>query len=167
MRIITGKAKGIKLLTLEGDATRPTSERAKEKVLQLAQEMCEFCAKIHVHVISLTHIQEEIRDKCEEDYFTLLLRRFMMKLATRVAKEKYCNALITGESLGQVASQTMKAIHVVNEMADIPLGCENVIKSTATQLWDPQNPDRRLDNGTCDIDTADAEEYAWERFIKW
>ncbi|MBQ2736629.1 MAG: tRNA 4-thiouridine(8) synthase ThiI, partial [Clostridia bacterium] len=74
-----------------------------------------------VHIISLTKIQEELVKHCEEDYFTLLLRRFMMKLATRVAKEKYCNALITGESLGQVASQTMKALAVTDAVTDLPV----------------------------------------------
>ena len=77
--------------------------------------------RVRVHVISLTEIQEMLRDNCDEDYFTLLLRRYMMALSLKLAHELNCDALITGESLGQVASQTMKAIHVVNEMADIPI----------------------------------------------
>ncbi len=98
-----------------------TSEAAREKVFELARELTEYCGKIRVHVISLTHIQEEMRDKCEEDYFTLLLRRFMMKLACRSAEENGCPALITGESLGQVASQTLKAMVVTEDAADRPV----------------------------------------------
>ena len=98
-----------------------TSERAREKVMQLAQEMCEFCSRIHVHVISLTHIQEELRDRCEEDYFTILLRIFMMRLAERCARNYNCHALITGESLGQVASQTLAAIEVTDSVVNIPV----------------------------------------------
>ena len=98
-----------------------TSERAREKVMQLAQEMCEFCSKIHVHVISLTHIQEELRDKCQEDYFTILLRIFMMRLSERCARDYKCHALITGESLGQVASQTLRAIEVTDSVVRMPV----------------------------------------------
>ena len=89
--------------------------------MQLADEMCAFCSRIHVHVISLTHIQEELRDKCEEDYFTILLRIFMMRLAERCAREYKCHALITGESLGQVASQTLAAIEVTDSVVNIPV----------------------------------------------
>ena len=67
------------------------------------------------------HKIEKLRDNCDEDYFTLMLRRYMMALSLKLAHDYDCEALITGESLGQVASQTMKAISVVNEMADIPI----------------------------------------------
>ena len=113
--------RGLEIEALHFDSFPYTSERAREKVMDLAQEMCEFCSKIHVHVISLTHIQEEIRDKCEEDYFTLLLRIFMMRLAERCAREYKCGALITGESLGQVASQTLAAIGVTDSVVNIPV----------------------------------------------
>jgi len=113
--------RGMEIEALHFDSFPYTSERAREKVMDLAQEMCEFCSKIHVHVISLTHIQEEIRDKCEEDYFTLLLRIFMMRLAERCAREYKCGALITGESLGQVASQTLAAIGVTDSVVNIPV----------------------------------------------
>ena len=113
--------RGLEIEALHFDSFPYTSERAKEKVMDLAQEMCEYCSKIHVHVISLTHIQEEIRDKCEEDYFTLLLRIFMMRLAERCAREYKCGALITGESLGQVASQTLAAIGVTDSVVNIPV----------------------------------------------
>ena len=113
--------RGMEIEALHFDSFPYTSERAREKVMQLAEEMCEYLARIHVHVISLTHIQEEIRDKCEEDYFTLLLRIFMMKLAERCARNYNCHALITGESLGQVASQTLAAIEVTDSVVNIPV----------------------------------------------
>ena len=113
--------RGMEIEALHFESFPYTSERAKEKVMQLAQEMCEFCSKIHVHVISLTHIQEELRDKCQEDYFTILLRIFMMRLAERCATAYKCHALITGESLGQVASQTLAAIGVTDSVVRMPV----------------------------------------------
>ncbi len=113
--------RGLEIEALHFESFPYTSERAREKVMQLAEEMCEFCSRIHVHVISLTEIQEQLRDFCEEDYFTLLLRIFMMRLSERVAREYGCGALITGESLGQVASQTLEAIAVTDSVANIPV----------------------------------------------
>ena len=113
--------RGMEIEALHFESFPYTSERAREKVMQLAQEMCEFCSRIHVHVISLTHIQEELRDKCEEDYFTILLRIFMMRLAERCARDYKCHALITGESLGQVASQTLAAIEVTDSVVNMPV----------------------------------------------
>ena len=113
--------RGMDIEALHFESFPYTSERAKEKVMQLAQKMTEFCSKIHVHVISLTHIQEELRDKCEEDYFTILLRIFMMRLSERCAREYKCHALITGESLGQVASQTLAAIEVTDSVVNMPV----------------------------------------------
>lgn len=113
--------RGMEIEALHFESFPYTSERAKEKVLTLAEEMCEYCSRIHVHIISLTHIQEELRDNCQEDYFTLLLRIFMMRLAERCAKEYKCGALITGESLGQVASQTLAAINVTDSVVNIPV----------------------------------------------
>ena len=113
--------RGLEIEALHFESFPYTSERAREKVMQLAQEMCEFCSKIHVHVISLTHIQEELRDKCQEDYFTILLRIFMMRLSERCAREYKCHALITGESLGQVASQTLRAIEVTDSVVRMPV----------------------------------------------
>ena len=98
-----------------------TSELAREKVFTLAKELTEYTGRIRVHVISLTHIQEVLRDNCDEDYFTLLLRRFMMELAVRVAKEYDIPAIITGESLGQVASQTLPALCVTDPVSDRPV----------------------------------------------
>ena len=113
--------RGMEIEALHFDSFPYTSERALEKVMTLAEEMCEFCSRIHVHTISLTHIQEAIRDNCDEDYFTLLLRVFMMRLAERCAREYDCHALVTGESLGQVASQTLKAIAVTDSVVNIPV----------------------------------------------
>ena len=113
--------RGMEIEALHFESFPYTSERAREKVMTLAKEMCEFCSRIHVHVISLTHIQEELRDKCQEEYFTVLLRVFMMKLAERCADEYKCGALITGESLGQVASQTLDALRVTDSVVSIPI----------------------------------------------
>ena len=113
--------RGVQLEAVHFESYPYTSERAKEKVLELAKILCDYTMRIRVHVISLTEIQELLRDNCEEEYFTLLLRRYMMALSLRLAHDYDCEAIITGESLGQVASQTMKAISVVNEMADIPI----------------------------------------------
>ena len=98
-----------------------TSERARDKVFLLAQLLTAYTDRMYVHVLSLTHIQEEIKKNCAEEYFTLLLRRFMMVLASRVAQAHACGALVTGESLGQVASQTLEAICVTDAMADRPV----------------------------------------------
>ena len=106
--------RGMEIEGLHFESYPYTSERAKEKVLTLADKLCEYTSRMHVHIISLTHIQEELRDNCEEDYFTLLLRIFMMTLAERCAMQYNCRALITGESLGQVASQTIEAINVTD-----------------------------------------------------
>ena len=113
--------RGVTLEALHFESFPYTSERAREKVLELARLLCEYTTHIKVHVISLTHIQEELVKSCDEDYFTLLLRRFMMTLADRVARRNKCGALITGESLAQVASQTMRAIAVTDSCADMPV----------------------------------------------
>ena len=113
--------RGVTIEALHFESFPYTSERAKEKVLELAKLLCEYTTRIRVHVISLTRIQEEIRDKCDEDYFTLLLRRFMMTLAEKVARRNNCGALITGESLAQVASQTMRAIAVTDSVVNMPV----------------------------------------------
>ena len=92
-----------------------TSDAAKEKVLELAQLLTPWCGRLTVHIVPFTEIQEQIRMNCPEDHFTLIMRRFMMRIAERVAVEYGCGALITGESLGQVASQTMPAMAVTGE----------------------------------------------------
>ena len=113
--------RGLALDALYFESIPYTSELAREKVFTLAKLMTEYCGKIRMHVISLTKIQEAIRDNCDEDYFTLLLRRFMMRLSCRMAEQCGAPALITGESLGQVASQTMAAICVTEAASDRPI----------------------------------------------
>lgn len=98
-----------------------TSELARDKVLRLADEVCEYTGKMKVHIVSLTKIQEEMRKAGIDEYFTLLLRRSMMRLANRVAESHGCQAIVTGEALGQVASQTMQALTVTNEVAKFPV----------------------------------------------
>ena len=113
--------RGVELEAIHFESYPYTSERAKEKVLDLAKHLTNYTMRMRVHVVSLTKIQELLRDNCEEEYFTLLLRRYMMAISLKIAHEYGCEALITGESLGQVASQTMKAINVTNVLADIPV----------------------------------------------
>ena len=113
--------RGLNLDAVHFESFPYTSERAKEKVLQLARLVSVYSGNIYVHVISLTHIQEELRRTCEEEYFTLLLRRFMMRLAQKTANRNKCRALITGESLGQVASQTLDALNVTDSVVDMPV----------------------------------------------
>ena len=98
-----------------------TSDRAKDKVLKLAGIVSEYVGKIKVHVVPFTEIQLQIRDKCPEEYLTLIMRRFMMAISERIARERGCDALITGESLGQVASQTILALGVTNDAVNIPV----------------------------------------------
>ena len=113
--------RGVQLEAIHFESFPYTSERAREKVLELARELSPYAGTFTVHVVSLTHIQEELVKNCEEDYFTLLLRRYMMAIADKIARKKGCGALITGESLGQVASQTMQAIGVTNAMTSLPV----------------------------------------------
>ena len=98
-----------------------TSPEAKEKVLDLARLLTPWTGRLIVHVVPFTHIQEELRRACPEELFTLLMRRFMMRIAEGVARRTGCRALVTGESLGQVASQTMDAMAVTGAVASLPV----------------------------------------------
>ena len=98
-----------------------TSELAKDKVLELARLVTRFSGRMTVNIVSFTEIQEAIRDNCPEEYFTLIMRRFMMEISQRIAREDGCGALITGENLGQVASQTMEAMSVTGAVVDMPI----------------------------------------------
>ncbi len=93
----------------------------RQKVLQLARELTPWCGRMSVHIVPLTEIQEQIRRKCPEEHFTLITRRFMMRIADRLAKEFDCRALVTGENLGQVASQTMEALRVSEDVTNMPV----------------------------------------------
>jgi len=98
-----------------------TSEQAKEKVLELAKLLTPWCGRLNVYIIPFTEIQEAIRTGCPEDHFTLIMRRFMMRLAQKLADTLRCKALVTGENLGQVASQTMEALRVSEDVVNVPV----------------------------------------------
>ena len=98
-----------------------TSERAKEKVMELAGILAQYTSRINLYIVPFTEIQLEIRDKTPEEHMTLLMRRFMMKIAEKIAVKNHSCALITGESVGQVASQTIAALNVTNSVVDMPV----------------------------------------------
>lgn len=98
-----------------------TSERAKEKVISLAKIIAQYTSKINLYIVPFTEIQLQIRDNCPEEQMTLLMRRFMMRIAERIAEKNKSKALITGESVGQVASQTLAALDVTNAVVDMPI----------------------------------------------
>ena len=98
-----------------------TSQLARDKVMELARLVTKYCGRMTVNIVGFTQIQEAIRDNCPEEFFTLIMRRFMMEISQRIAKDDGCKALITGENLGQVASQTMEAMAVTGAVVDIPI----------------------------------------------
>ena len=98
-----------------------TSPEAKEKVLDLARLLTPYCGRLTVHVVSFTAIQEELRRSCPEELFTVIMRRFMMRISEAVAKRCGAKALVTGECLGQVASQTMEAMNVTGSVVNLPV----------------------------------------------
>ena len=98
-----------------------TSEQAREKVLDLARKLSYSCCGIRVHIVPFTEIQLQIRDRCPEEYTTLIMRRFMMRIAEKIAEQEGSGALITGESIGQVASQTMEALGVTGSVVRLPV----------------------------------------------
>jgi thiamine biosynthesis protein ThiI len=113
--------RGVWLEMVHFESPPYTSQQAQDKVLALARELVPWCGQLMVHIVPFTEIQEEIRKNCPEEYFTLIMRRFMMRLAQAVAKRVKANALVTGESLGQVASQTMKALSVTEQVVELPV----------------------------------------------
>ena len=112
--------RGVHLIPVHFFSFPYTSQQAKEKVLELAELLTAYCGHMTVEIVPFTHIQEEIRDKCPEEYFTLIMRRFMMRIAQRIAKDNNAKAIVTGENLGQVASQTMEAMAVTQSVTDLP-----------------------------------------------
>ncbi len=98
-----------------------TSERAKEKVLELAQILADYCGRINVHIVPFTEIQLAINEKCPQEQMTVIMRRIMMYIANSVAKKNGSLGLITGESIGQVASQTIQALGVTDDASDLPV----------------------------------------------
>lgn len=113
--------RGVRLIPVHFFSFPYTSEAAKEKVIELARQLTKYCGKMTLEVVPFTHIQEEIRDKCPEEFFTLVMRRFMMRISQRIADSNGCRALVTGENLGQVASQTMDAMGVTEAVTDLPI----------------------------------------------
>ena len=98
-----------------------TSQQAKEKVIELGRLLTPWCGDMILEVVPFTHIQEEIRDKCPEEFFTLIMRRFMMRIAEAIALQTGAKAIVTGENLGQVASQTMEAMAVTQAVTKLPV----------------------------------------------
>ena len=113
--------RGVELEAVYFNAPPYTSERAKQKVIDLARIVSGFSGKIRLHVVNFTDIQLAIYEKCPHEELTIIMRRYMMKIAEHLAKENKCQALITGESIGQVASQTMHSLACTNEVCTLPV----------------------------------------------
>ncbi len=113
--------RGITVEAVHFESYPYTSEQARDKVLHLAELMTRYTGPMYVHVVSVTKLQEALRDTCDEEFFTLLLRRSMMRIANRIAARYHAACLITGESLGQVASQTLPALNVTDAVAQVPV----------------------------------------------
>ena len=113
--------RGVRLIPVHFFSFPYTSEQAKQKVIELADLLTDYCGRMTIEIVPFTHIQEEIRDKCPEDYFTLIMRRFMMRIAQKIANANGGKAIVTGENLGQVASQTMEAMASTQAVTDLPV----------------------------------------------
>ncbi len=113
--------RGLQLTGIHFASPPYTSERAEQKVISLMERVGRYAGRMTLHIVPFTRIQEQIQQHCPEEFFTLIMRRFMLRLAQRVAQQDACGALITGESLGQVASQTIPAIAVVDTLAQMPV----------------------------------------------
>ena len=113
--------RGVRLIPVHFFSFPYTSQQAKEKVIELGRLLTAWCGKMTLEVVPFTHIQEEIRDKCPEEYFTLIMRRFMMRIAERIALSNGARAIVTGENLGQVASQTMEAMASTQAVLKLPV----------------------------------------------
>lgn len=113
--------RGISVIPVHFFSFPYTSEQAKQKVLDLAAILSPYCGKMAVEIVPFTKIQEEIRRNCPEEYFTVIMRRFMMRIAEKIAEKNGCKALVTGENLGQVASQTMEALAVTEDCISLPV----------------------------------------------
>ena len=113
--------RGVQISAVHFHSYPYTSDRALEKVLTLTRILSESCCGIRMHIVPFTKIQMEIHEKCPEEYTTLIMRRFMMRIAERVARQENAEALITGESIGQVASQTMQALNTTDCVVNMPV----------------------------------------------
>ncbi len=112
--------RGLELNAVHFASPPYTSQRAEQKVIDLLGKVAEYSGTIRLEIVPFTEIQEAIRDHCPEDYFTLIMRRFMMKIAEQLARQRNSLALITGESVGQVASQTLHALAVTDAVVTMP-----------------------------------------------
>ncbi len=112
--------RGLKLSAVHFASPPYTSLRAEMKVCKLLSQVAKYSGPIPLDIIPFTEIQEEIADKCKEEYFTLIMRRFMMRISEKIAEKEHASALITGESLGQVASQTLPALCVTDCVVNMP-----------------------------------------------
>lgn len=113
--------RGVKIDAVYFHAPPYTSDRAKQKVVDLARQVSRYTGPIYLHVINFTDIQLYIYEKCPHDELTIIMRRYMMKIAEKIAKDTECLGLITGESIGQVASQTIQSLAVTNEVCTLPV----------------------------------------------
>lgn len=113
--------RGVKIDAVYFHAPPYTSERAKQKVVDLAKKVAAYTGPIYLHVINFTDIQLYIYDKCPRDELTIIMRRYMMRIAEHIARQTECLGLITGESIGQVASQTMHSLAATNEVCTMPV----------------------------------------------
>ena len=113
--------RGVRIIPVHFFSFPYTSEQAKEKVIELARILTAYCGSMSLEIVPFTHIQEEIREKCPEEYFTLIMRRFMMRIAERIARNAGAKAVVTGENLGQVASQTMEAMASTQAVLSLPV----------------------------------------------
>ena len=113
--------RGIQLAAVHFASPPYTSPRAEQKVHRLLSKVAQYSGPIGLHTIPFTEIQEQIAKNCKEEYFTLIMRRFMMRIAEKMAIKEHCGALITGESVGQVASQTLPALNVTNSVVEMPV----------------------------------------------
>jgi len=113
--------RGVELTAVHFASPPYTSQRAEEKVCRLLEIVSGYAGRMNMYTVPFTEIQEQIKEKCPEELFTIIMRRFMMRISERIARENDCSALITGESLGQVASQTIKAIGCTDIVCDMPV----------------------------------------------
>ncbi len=113
--------RGVKIDAVYFHAPPYTSERAKQKVIDLARIVSRYTGPVYLHVINFTDIQLYIHEKCPHEELTIVMRRYMMRIAEHIAKETECLGLITGESIGQVASQTMSSLAATNEVCSLPV----------------------------------------------
>lgn len=113
--------RGLKLEAVHFHSYPYTSEQAKEKVIELGRKLTKYCDEIKLHIVSFTKVQEQIHMNCDSEYMITIMRRIMMRVAEKICKENDLGAIITGESLGQVASQTMPSINVTNSVVSLPV----------------------------------------------